>query len=44
MPQFGLVLRTPRLELRLPSTEQLVALARQFFQRHDRMASDPSLA
>lgn len=26
MPQFGLVLRTPRLELRLPSTEQLVAL------------------
>jgi len=27
LPQFGLVLRTPRLELRLPSTEQLVALA-----------------
>lgn len=26
LPQFGLVLRTPRLELRLPSTEQLVAL------------------
>jgi RimJ/RimL family protein N-acetyltransferase len=26
MPQFGLVLRTPRLELRLPSMEQLVAV------------------
>jgi RimJ/RimL family protein N-acetyltransferase len=26
LPQFGLVLRTPRLELRLPSPEQLVAL------------------
>lgn len=26
LPQFGLVLRTPRLELRLPSTDQLVEL------------------
>ena len=26
-PLFGLVLRTPRLELRLPSLEQLAALA-----------------
>lgn len=26
LPQFGLVLRTPRLELRLPSTEQLAEL------------------
>src|SRR5438128_11617574 len=28
LPQFGLVLRTPRLELRLPSSEQLVELGR----------------
>lgn len=28
LPQFGLVLRTPRLELRLPSQDQLVELGR----------------